>query len=160
MTDPTITDLRRELEKARHALIDAQSHLASHAEMNAALHCATTVMYSPLHAKVTAAIGQIEHALARTDRPAAPTLDSQSSDGPWAALAADLDRCQHGRHQGDACGSCGPWSHGNPHIKPGAVIGYGIRGDQIVMPAREFKHNPTAWRLRLDEQPSTGSTGG
>ncbi|HWM95534.1 MAG TPA: hypothetical protein VNO54_00615 [Streptosporangiaceae bacterium] len=152
MTDPTITDLRRELEKARHALIDAQSHLASHAEMNAALHCATTVMYSPLHAKVTAAIQQTEHALARTDHPEAPTLDSRSSDGPWAALVADLDRCEHGRHQGDACDSCGPWSHGNPHLRPGSVIGFGLRGDAIVMPAREFKHNPTAWRLRLDEE--------
>ncbi|MFD9564399.1 hypothetical protein [Streptomyces sp. NPDC059994] len=68
MTDPVITDLRRELEKARLALIGAQTHLAAHAEMNAALHCSTTVMHSPLHAQVTAAIGQIEHALARTDQ--------------------------------------------------------------------------------------------
>ncbi|MDX3759307.1 hypothetical protein [Streptomyces sp. AK02-04a] len=152
MTNPTITDLRRELDKAREALKATLVHLAHHAEANAALHCADRVMYSPLHAKVYAAIGQIDHALARTDQPAAPTLDSQSSDGPWATLLADLDRCEHGRHQGDACGSCGPWSHGNPHLKPGSVIGYGLRGDAIVMPAREFKHNPTAWRLRLDEE--------
>lgn len=148
MTDPTITDLRRELEKARLALIDAQSHLSAHAQANAALHCATEVFYSPLHAKVTAAIAGIEHALARTDRPL-PTLDSQSSDGVWAALVADLDRCQHGRHQGDPCGpadACTGTSAGNPHLRPGEVIGYGLRGDHIVMPDRDHKHDPAAWR--------------
>lgn len=66
MTAATIADLRRELEKARIVLIASQSHLAAHAEANAALHCATHVMYSPLHAQVTAAISQIEHALLRT----------------------------------------------------------------------------------------------
>jgi hypothetical protein len=150
MTDPTITDLRRELEKARLALIDAQSHLSAHAQMNAALHCATEVFYSPLHAKVTAAIAGIEHALARTDRPL-PTLDSQNSDGVWAALAADLDRCQHGRHQGDPCGpadACTGTSAGNPHLRPGQVIGYGLRGDHIVMPDRDHKHDPAAWRAQ------------
>jgi hypothetical protein len=147
VTDPTITDLRRELEKARHALIDAQSHLAAHAHMNAALHCATEVFYSPLHAKVTAAIAGTEHALRRTDRPTVPTLDSRSGDGPWAALVADLDRCQHGRHQGDDCGSCGGHSRGNPYLRPGEVIGYGLRGGSIVMPDRDYKHDPAAWRV-------------
>lgn len=149
MSDPTITDLRRELEKARYALVDAQSHLSSHAHMNAALHCATDVFFSPLHAKVTAAIQGIEHALLRTE-PAVrstPTLDSRSSDGPWAALVADLDRCMHGRHEGDDCGSCGIRSHGNPHLKTGTVIGYGLYGGAIVKPNREHKHDPAAWRL-------------
>ncbi|MFJ2399818.1 hypothetical protein ACIOUE_00840 [Streptomyces xanthochromogenes] len=145
MTDPTVTDLRRELEKARLALIDAQTHLSAHAQANAALHCASEVFYSPLHAKVTAAIQGVEHALARTDRPL-PTLDPQSSDGPWAALVADLDRCEHGRHEGDDCGSCEGRSHGNPHLRPGAVIGYGLRGNRIVMPDRDHKHDPAAWR--------------
>lgn len=148
MTDPTVTDLRRELEKARLALIDSQTHLAAHAQMNAALHCATEVFHSPLHAKVTAAIAGIEHALARTDRPI-PTLNSQSSDGVWAALAADLDRCLHGRHHGDPCGpadACTGTSTGNPHLPPGTLIGYGLRGDQIVMPDRDHKHDPAAWR--------------
>jgi len=148
MTDPTITDLRRELDKAREALEAAEQHLAHHAEMNAALHCSDRVMYSPLHAKVTTAIAGIEHALARTDHPL-PTLDSQNSDGAWAALAADLDRCQHGRHQGDPCGpadNCTGTSAGNPHLRPGTVIGYGLRGDPIVMPDRDRKQDPAAWR--------------
>lgn len=151
MTDPTITDLRRELEKARLALVDAQSHLSAHAHMNAALHCASEVFFSPLHAKVTAAIAGIEHALARTER-GLPTLDSQSSDGPWAALAADLDRCEHGRHQGDPCGSCGTNSHGNPHMVVGDIVGYGMYGHHIVMPDRERKDDPAAWRARPEAQ--------
>lgn len=145
--DPTITDLRRELAKAREALAGAETHLARHAEMNAALHCAERVMYSPLHAKVAAAIDGIDHALARTKRTQhLPTLDSRSSDGVWAALAADLDRCMHGRHEGDDCGSCGGRSRGNHHLRTGTVIGYGLRGDHIVMPGRDHKHDPAAWR--------------
>jgi len=147
MTDPTVTDLRRELEKARAALNAAETHLARHAEMNAALHCAERVMYSPLHAKVSAAITGIDHALARTD--------SQPSDGVWAALVADLDRCQHGRHQGDPCGpadDCTGTSAGNPHMRPGQVIGYGLRRDPIVMPDRDSKHDPAAWRRTADDE--------
>ncbi|QES45231.1 hypothetical protein DEJ49_33365 [Streptomyces venezuelae] len=77
MSTSEITDLRRELEKARLTLIDAQSHLSAHAHMNAALHCATEVFFSPLHAKVTAAIAGIEHALNRTVRQDLPTLDNE-----------------------------------------------------------------------------------
>lgn len=150
MTDPTVTDLRRELDKARDALTDAAIHLARHAEMNAALHCATNVMYSPLHAKVTAAIRGIDHALERTEQQNLPTSDSQSSDGVWAALVADLDRCEHGRHVGDPCGSCGTNSRGNPHMVVGDIVGYGIYGHHIVMPDRDHKHDPAAWRAQPD----------
>jgi hypothetical protein len=143
--NPVVIDLRRELEKARHALIDAQSHLASHAEMNAALHCATTVLYSPLHARVTSTIQGIEGALLRTDQPNTPTLDSRSPEGPWATLAADLDRCMHGRHQDDDCGSCGGTSRGNPYFKTGTIIGYSRHGHPITVPDRSRKHDPAAW---------------
>lgn len=154
--DPIVTDLRRELAKAREALKGAEQHLARHAESNAALHCAERVMYSPLHAKVTAALHGIDHALARTEpSPTPPPLDHDSSDGPWAALVADLDRCQHGRHQGDPCGpadACTGSSTGNPHLRPGQVIGYGLRRDHIVMPRREDKHDPAAWRTTGEEE--------
>lgn len=151
MTDPTITDLRRELEKARHALIDAQSHLAAHAQMNAALHCAPEVFYSPLHAKVTAAIAGVEHALARTQESMTATAAMLPIEDSvdFGKILMDLDRCQHGRHQGDACGpadACSGTSAGNPHLRPGDVIGYGLRGDLIVMPDRDHKHDPAAWR--------------
>lgn len=152
MTEPTVTDLRRELAKAEDALSACLLHLSRHAQANAALHCSERVMYSPLHAKVETAIAGIVHALKRTEQ--LPTLDHRSSDGVWAALAADLDRCQHGRHQGDPCGpadACTGTSAGNPHLRPGQVIGYGLRGDQIVMPDRDHKHDPAAWRARPDD---------
>ena len=142
MTDPIITDLRRELEKARQALIAAQSHLAAHAEANAALHCATTVMYSPLHARVTAAILGAEHALDRTEQ----ALVIEAREPQLAAILLDLDRCQHGRHEGETCGDCGGPSAGNPHMRTGTVVGYQVHGRQIVMPDRERKHDPAAWR--------------
>lgn len=146
-TDPTVADLRRELEKACDTLIAAETHLARHAEANAALHCSERVMYSPLHAKVQAAITGITHALDRTTPRPAPGTAEDRRDSQLAAVLADLDRCQHGRHEGDDCGdTCGYQSKGNPHIRTGAVIGYGLRGDQIVMPARDDKHDPKAWR--------------
>jgi hypothetical protein len=154
MTDPVITDLRRELEKAREALTAAETYLARHAEMNAALHAAERVLYSPLSAKVVAAIAGIDHALERTEQANLPTLDYRTPEGAFVALVADLDRCQHGRHQGDACGpadACTGTSAGNPHLRPGMVIGYGLRGGPIVMPDRDHKHDPAAWRAASKE---------
>lgn len=67
----------------------------------------------------------------------------------WMYILADLDRCVHGRHIGDPCGgSCGTVSQGNPHMRTGDVIGYDIRGNEIVMPDRNGKHKPEAWRKR------------
>lgn len=88
--DPAITDLRRELGKAREVLEAAQKHLARHAEANAALHCATAVMYSPLHTRVTAAIAGVTAALSK------PTLSTENDR--LANVLLDLDRCMHGRH--------------------------------------------------------------
>jgi hypothetical protein len=158
--DPIVTDLRRELDKAREALLACLLHLSRHAEANAALHCADRVMYSPLHAKTEAAIAGISGALARTNPPTVPTLDHASPDGPWAALVADLDRCQHGRHEGDTCADCGGKSRGNPHIAPNGVIGYDRHGRYIVQPDRANKHDPGAWRpagpvTPEDTQPAT-----
>lgn len=149
MSTDTVLDLRRELEKARLALIAAQSHLASHAEANAALHCATTVMYSPLHATVTAAIGQIEHALLRTERAlAAPPSEEQRRTDALAAVLLDLDRCEHGRHAADECYGCpGGHSTGNQFLPPGTVLAQGVRGP-IVVPANADRHDPAAWRPR------------
>lgn len=141
MTAQTIADLRRELQKARDALFAAEKHLAAHAEANAALHCAEAVMYSPLHARVTSAIAQLDHALDRTEQ-----LPGDANDRHLLAVLVDLDRCEHGRHQGDVCSGCGGPSRGNPHMPTGDVVGYDISGKPIVMPDREHKHDASAWR--------------
>lgn len=141
MPDPAITDLRRDLAKARDVLEAAQTHLAAHAEANAALHCATAVMYSPLHARITAAIAGISQALAR------PTLSTEN--GRLAAVLLDLDRCAHGRHQGDVCADCNGPSRGNHHMPPGHVIGYDRHGESIVVPERKFRHSAEAWRTAV-----------
>ena len=62
-----------------------------------------------------------------------------------ASLFDDLDRCEHGRHKGDACTlteGCGGPSHGNPLALPDGTIGYGLSGVPIVHPflAREEPH--------------------
>jgi hypothetical protein len=78
-----------------------------------------------------------------------PTLDATHPFGVWAALIADLDRCPHGRHQADPCFGCeGGWSRGNPLLCPGQVIGYSIDGSQIVVPPKESRRDPAAWRCR------------
>jgi hypothetical protein len=151
VTDPIIADLRRELEKAAEALRACDVYLARHAEMNAALHCSDRVMYSPLSAKVTAAYTGIIHALIRTadlDEPSVGDTDSR-----WARILWDLDRCPHGRHAEDTCGSCGGQSNGNPYLRPGDDIGYGLRGDRIVVPPSASKHDPANWR-----QPANDTT--
>ena len=71
-------------------------------------------------------------------------------------VLTDLNRCPHGRHEGDTCagwrgpdqydGGCeGGYSLGNPHMRPGQVIGYGLYGDLIVMPDRKDINDPAAW---------------
>jgi glycine/serine hydroxymethyltransferase len=152
MSSSLILDLHRELEKARLALIASQSHLAAHAEANAALHCATTVMYSPLHATVTNAVQQIEQALQRSEA----GIVAENTDSKLLEVLFDLDRCEHGRHAGDVCGdSCGTTSRGNPYL--GEVIGYGLRADLIVVPSRENKRVPAAWRRPRDTETETSA---
>lgn len=50
-----------------------------------------------------------------------------------AGSLGDLDRCEHGRHEGDACtlvGGCGGPSHGNP-IAQNGVLGYDLSGRPV-----------------------------
>ncbi|MET9729727.1 hypothetical protein ABZZ79_03370 [Streptomyces sp. NPDC006458] len=62
------------------------------------------------------------------------------------SVLSDLDRCEHGRHEGDPCESCGGSSAGNPHVGPDRVIGYGRYGTPLVLPTRGSKTDPAAWR--------------
>lgn len=67
-----------------------------------------------------------------------------------ANILLDLDRCKHGRHSIDPCFSCPDgMSAGNPHLKPGEIIGYGLSGVPIRMPDRsrgEHPYDVESWR--------------
>ena len=63
-----------------------------------------------------------------------------------ARILTDLDRCMHGRHQGDACFDCPNGESVGNHILPtGAVVGYGLYGLRYVMPERGRLNDPEAW---------------
>jgi hypothetical protein len=72
-------------------------------------------------------------------------------------LFEDLDRCSHGRHEGDSCagwrgpadqdGGCkGGVSLGNPVAPVGWLMGYGLSGQKVIrVPDREGKFSPESW---------------
>lgn len=62
-----------------------------------------------------------------------------------ARILLDLHRCDHGRLQGDPCVGCGGPSGGNPHLRPGSVIGYNRFGDEIAMPSIGKHNAPDSW---------------
>lgn len=81
-----------------------------------------------------------------------------TEDDSFEKMVLDLDRCPHGRHEGDACagwrggddlfdGGCmGGFSLGNPYLTAGQPIGFDISGRSYVMPPRGERHDPAAWR--------------
>lgn len=62
-----------------------------------------------------------------------------------ARILAELHRCEHGRHEGDSCLSCGGMSSGNLLLRPGTVIGHTLYGHEIVVPSWEDHCNPEKW---------------
>lgn len=83
-----------------------------------------------------------------------------------AQVLSDLDRCEHGRHEGDVCSGCGGPSKGNPVVRladayetrpggtlspldstPKRTIGFDLSANPIVVPERNT-HDPDAWRTR------------
>jgi len=63
-----------------------------------------------------------------------------------AQLLRDLDRCDHGRHEGDSCFDCPQGtSTGNPRMPVGQRIGTTVHGRAIVMPPRGERHDRRSW---------------
>lgn len=66
----------------------------------------------------------------------------------------DLDRCEHGRHEGDYCASCGGPSKGNPKFREGETIGYTLHlTHRVVVPPVFRRGFPSEWLQRCDETP-------
>lgn len=70
-------------------------------------------------------------------------------------ILRDLDRCPHGRHEGDYCSGlsgCNGPSLGNPLIKTGTIIGYTLYATEvIVMPEPRLRYDPMAWIVQRSE---------
>ncbi|MEU2510533.1 hypothetical protein [Streptomyces syringium] len=159
ITDPVVADLRRELDKARETLTGCETHLARHAEMNAALHCADRVLYSPLHAQVTAAIGQIDHALVRT----AP--DPRDEPGP-AITRQRGQEAPHGPHDPSGDHRSGKAPHGPadrhtaaPAFTTPAMVRAGLAATVAGRtPGNAVRTDPDPVRTRV--QPGTNAEDG
>ena len=74
-------------------------------------------------------------------------------DSMAGRILTDLDRCEHGRHEGDACFGCpGGVSVGN--VKTGGVIGYSLRAThRYVMPPRGQRHKWEAYVQTVVRKP-------
>ena len=65
----------------------------------------------------------------------------------FRAIVSDLDRNPNGRHEGDAdVADPTGYSQGNPKFITGDVVGYQLGGKPIIMPPRERRSDPQAWR--------------
>lgn len=83
-----------------------------------------------------------------TWKEAAEHYRQQAQDaGEFKRLLLDLDRCEHGRHKGDTCSSCGGPSRGNPAIHDGH-LGFDLDGRRIVIPSRSDLGDSEAWIIR------------
>lgn len=75
-------------------------------------------------------------------------MNGHDRDAAFALMAQDLDRCQHGRHEGDACVEC-PDGVSVGNFATGETIGHSLHGTYAyVMPPRGQRHDPEAWKRR------------
>ncbi|AEM88995.1 hypothetical protein [Streptomyces violaceusniger] len=75
------------------------------------------------------------------------TVDPDGVTRSLAVIVQSLDRCRHGRHVVDPCGSCpNGLSEGNPHLKPGQKVGYDVHGETLYVPGPDHLSDARAWR--------------
>lgn len=73
-------------------------------------------------------------------------VEARRAADQWAILVSDLDRCEHGRHQGDVCSSCGGPSRGNLILPPGSEIGHDLSAACYIVPQQESRYDAKAWK--------------
>lgn len=74
--------------------------------------------------------------------------ERHSASEQLVTILFDLDRCEHGRHEGDNCNGCGGPSQGNPLVAA-RQLGFDISGRPILLPKRsENPRDPEAWRTK------------
>lgn len=93
--------------------------------------------------------GEIYRLKARIERMASELEDAKEARwrlNKFSAILSDLDRCRHGRHEGDGCFSCPDGiSAGNPITHSDQPLGWDISAREIRYPGRDRKHDPDAW---------------
>lgn len=83
----------------------------------------------------------------------------QQQNADALKLLGELDRCEHGRHEGDSCFSCpGQYSPGNPLLPVGSRIGTTVHGNPIYMPKRGVRHLPDHWYVAPEPAPADADT--
>lgn len=143
-------DVIRELTKIRDALASVEEHLMRKNESNAAAHMNPKVLYWPLTQAAMAAHKSVL-TLIEDMPPRTMIVNNENTPGyqrieGLAAVLANLDRCEHGRHEYDACFDCPEGiSTGNPRFGTGERIGTTVRGCPIHVPPRGFRHIPEKW---------------
>lgn len=64
----------------------------------------------------------------------------------YRTMLSDLDRNEHGRHEGDIDGAAP--SQGNPHLKTGDVLGYSLGAAwKYVVPEPRLRGDLHAWKV-------------
>lgn len=70
-------------------------------------------------------------------------VETQQLQGLTRVLG-DLDRCEHGRHEGDVCTACGGPSHGNQFLSDRRV-GTNLSAQPLRVPARGKGYEADDW---------------
>ena len=135
MSDERATDVIRE---QRHEIA---SLVRDRRELTAAVERLTEERVKR-NAEIAALRASLDTAIEARDR----YQQQYWAEQKWAKIVHDLDRSEHGRHEGDAeSQTYGGVSLGNPHLTVGETFGYTMDGARIVLPPREQRHDLSAW---------------
>jgi hypothetical protein len=79
--------------------------------------------------------------------------DERRELSKYRAMWSDLDRCEHGRHEGDVCSTCGGPSHGNPRLADDRIVGFSLSAAPLVVPVLRAAPSPVGVPADTDTTP-------